>query len=162
MGVTHLEYYLSEIITYAMSVAIISINFCLSGQLLGINFFVKSIWWFNFLNLFINGLVLGFVSFNTMAVVTHKSMGMSLTYGFILYSISMQWIFSGGFILELLYLDTASPIVKTVKYFFNLYPSFHFSKIFTDVVRKADYHMDTYQNRYVSGTGFYFQDLFSR
>jgi hypothetical protein len=144
VGVTHLEYYLSEILTYALSVAIISFNFCLFGQILGNNFFVNSISWFNFLNLFINGLVLGFVSFNTMAFVSHKSMGMSLTYGFILYSISMQWIFSGGFILELLYLDSASFIIKAVKFFFNLYPSFHFSKIFTDVVRKADFHIDTF------------------
>lgn len=87
-----------------------------------------------------------------MALVTRKNMGMSLTYGFILYSISMQWIFSGGLILELLYLDSASPIIKMVKYFFNLYPSFHFSKIFTNIVRKADYHMDTFQNRYVKGS----------
>jgi len=77
----------------------ISFNFCLSGELLAINYFKNSIMWFNFLNLLVNGLVLGFVAFNTMALVTHKSMGMSLTYGFILYSISMQWIFSGGFIL---------------------------------------------------------------
>lgn len=162
VGVTHLEYYLSEILAYAFSVMIISVNFCISGEVLGINYFRNSIMWFNFVNLFVNGLVLGFVAFNTMALVTHKNMGMSLTYGFILYSISMQWIFSGGFILELLYLDSASFIIKAVKVFFNLYPSFHFSKIFTDVVRKADFHVDTLQNRYVPGTGFYFQDLFTR
>ena len=141
---------------------VISLNFCIGGWILRINYFTQSLWWFNFATLLINGLVLGFVSFNTMALVNHKSMGMSLTYGFILYSISMQWIFSGGFILEILYLDTASPIVKAVKLFFNLYPSFHFSKIFSNVVRKADYHVDTLQNRYVPGTGFFFEDLFSR
>lgn len=84
-----------------------------------------------------------------MAIVTHKSLGMSIIYGFILYSISMQWIFSGGFVLELLYLDTASLIIKLVKLFFNLYPSFHFSKIFNNIVRMADFHVDTYENRYV-------------
>ena len=87
-----------------------------------------------------------------MALVSQKSMGMSLTYAFILYSISIQWIFSGGFILELLYLDSASWIIKCVRIFFNFYPSFHFSKIFTDIVKKADSHIDTYQNRYVKGT----------
>ena len=49
--------------------------------------------------IFVNGLVLGLIAFNVMALVNHKSLGMSVTYGFILYSISMQWIFSGGFIL---------------------------------------------------------------
>lgn len=138
-----MEYYLSEIITYAFSVFIISFNFCISGEILMVNFFRNSIFWFSFVILFINGLVLGLVSFNTMALVTHKNLGMSLTYAFILYSISMQWIFSGGVILEFLYLDSASPIVKAVKYFFNLYPSFHFSKIFNNIVRKADSHIDT-------------------
>ena len=64
-----------------------------------VNFFRNSIIWFNFVILFINGVVLGLVSFNTKALVTHKNLGMSLTYAFILYSISMQWIFSGGVIL---------------------------------------------------------------
>jgi len=138
-----MEYYLSEIITYAFSVFIISINFCISGEILMVNFFRNSIIWFSFVILFINGLVLGLVSFNIMALVTHKNLGMSLTYAFILYSISMQWIFSGGVILEFLYLDSANLIVKAVKFFFNLYPSFHFSKIFNNIVRKADSHIDT-------------------
>lgn len=127
-----------------------------------VNFFRNSIIWFSFVILFINGLVLGLVSFNTMALVTHKNLGMSLTYAFILYSISMQWIFSGGVILEFLYLDSASLIVKAVKFFFNLYPSFHFSKIFNNIVRKADSHIDTLENRYVKGTQFEYDDLFFR
>lgn len=78
---------------------IISINFCISGEIFMVSFFHNSIIWFNFLILFINGLVLGLVAFNIMALVAQKNLGMSLTYAFILYSISMQWIFSGGVIL---------------------------------------------------------------
>lgn len=85
---------------------------------------------------------------------------MSITYAFILYSISMQWIFSGGILFEFLYMDSASLIVKAIKYFFNLYPSFHFSKIFGNIARKADYHVDTLQSRYVEGASFKFDDLF--
>ncbi len=69
---------------------------------------------------------------------------MSIIYGFVLYSIVMQWLFTGGIILELLYIDTANFAVKTLKFIFNLYPSFHFSKIFSDVNKKADSHLDTY------------------
>jgi hypothetical protein len=112
--------------------------------------------WFTFVSIFINGLVLGLIAFNVMAMVQSKNLGMSLTYGFILYSIAMQWIFSGGFVLELLYLDTAGFTVKMIKLFFNLYPSFHFSKIFTNISRKADNHIDTLENRYVNGTEFKF------
>ena len=99
VGVTHFEYYFAEILTYAISIFFISINFCIGGEILKINYFMNSLFWFNFLTIFFNGLILGLVALNAMAIVTHKSLGMSLIYGFILYSISMQWIFSGGFVL---------------------------------------------------------------
>ena len=78
------------------------------------------------------------------AAVDNKNLGMSILYGFVLYSIIMQWLFTGGIILQLLYSNTASKIVKLLKFVFNLYPSFHFSKIFSDVSNIADEHLDTY------------------
>ena len=59
-------------------------------------------------------------------------------------------------------MDTASFIVKSIKFVFNLYPSFHFSKIFSDVVRIADSHFDTYQNRFISGRPFVAADLLTQ
>ena len=85
---------------------------------------------------------------------------MSIVYGFVLYSIVMQWLFSGGYILELLYMDTASTVVKILKFVFNLYPSYHFTKIFSDISKIADSHFDTLQNRYVDGRRFIYEDLF--
>ena len=69
---------------------------------------------------------------------------MSLLYGFLLYSIVVQWLFSGGLLINMLYFDSAAPILVFLKYFFNLYPSFHFSKLFVDISRKADSHIDIY------------------
>lgn len=43
---------------------------------------------------------------------------------------------------------------------FNLYPSFHFSKIFSDLSRIVDNHLDTFQNRYVDGRTLQLADLF--
>ena len=62
---------------------------------------------------------------------------MSIVYGFTLYSVIMQWLFTGGFVLELLYINTAPAAVVALKYIFNAYPSFHFSKVFTDISRIA-------------------------
>ena len=77
---------------------------------------------------------------------------MSLIYGFLLYSVVVQWLFSGGLLFNLLYFKHASFGVMILRYFFNMYPSFHFSKLFSDVSRKADSHIDTYENRFVEGT----------
>ena len=67
---------------------------------------------------------------------------MSITYGFVLYAIVMQWVFTGGFMLYFIYQNASSVMVKIAKVFFNIYPSFHYSKIFCDIERKADSHFD--------------------
>lgn len=69
---------------------------------------------------------------------------MSILYGFLLYSVVVQWLFSGGLLFNMLYFDNASKGVLFLRYLFNIYPSFHFSKLFSDVTRKADSHIDTY------------------
>lgn len=58
---------------------------------------------------------------------------MSITYGFVLYAIVMQWVFTGGFMLYFIYQNATSNLVKVAKVFFNIYPSFHYSKIFCDI-----------------------------
>ena len=129
-------------------------------MILNFKFWSNALIWFNFLVLVTNGITLGFVAFCLTAIVSSKNLGMSIVYGFVLYSIVMQWLFSGGYILELLYMDTASTVVKILKFVFNLYPSYHFTKIFSDISKIADSHFDTLQNRYVDGRRFVYEDLF--
>lgn len=99
VGVTHFQFYLSEFITYFISVFIISLNFCIFGYLLNLSIWSRGIIWFDFMVLLINGFTLGLVSFCVVAMVGNKNLGMSILYGFILYSIVMQWLFSGGYIV---------------------------------------------------------------
>lgn len=108
VGVTHLQFYLSEIITYFAHVFVLTTMFCLFGWLLGMKFFSEGIMWFDFSVLLLNGFIIGFIAFCVTAGVNNKSLGMSVLYGFVLYSIIMQWLFTGGIILELLYMNTAN------------------------------------------------------
>lgn len=87
---------------------------------------------------------------------------MSILYGFILYSFVMQWMFTGGYLFDMLYFTNASFGVLCLRVLFNLYPSFHFSKLINDISRKADSHMDTFENRFVEGTEFTWDDIFIR
>lgn len=137
--------------TYFISTIILSANYCLFGYLLGFSIWERGVIWFDFLILVVNGFTIGLVSFCVVAMVQSKNLGMSILYGFVLYSIVMQWLFSGGYIVELLYLNTASLTVKIIKLIFNLYPSFHFSKIFSDMVAIADSHFNTLENRFIEG-----------
>lgn len=78
---------------------IISFVFCLAGLALNIKFWSNAVLWFDFVTLTINGFTIGLVAFIITAVVSSKNLGMSIIYGFVLYSIVMQWLFSGGYIL---------------------------------------------------------------
>jgi len=152
VGVTHLQFYLSEILTYFIHILIISSMFCISGYFLNFKFWSKGILIFDFYILVTNGIILGLLALCITAAVAERGLGMSLLYGFVLYSVVMQWLFTGGFLFDMLYFSNASTAVVFLRYLFNAYPSFHFSKLFSDISRKADNHIDTYQNRYVEGT----------
>jgi hypothetical protein len=162
VGVTHFQFYLAEILSYYCHVVIISFCFCLLGWILDFKFWSKGIVLFDFYILSTNGLVLGLLALCVTAAVAERGLGMSILYGFVLYSVVMQWLFTGGFLFDMLYFTNASNAVVFLRYLFNIYPSFHFSKLFSDISRKADSHMDTYENRFVEGTEFTWNDMFVR
>ena len=149
---THLQFYVAEILTYYIHVLITSTVFCVFGWLLDFKMWSKGIITFDFFILTTNGLLLGLLALCITAAVSERGLGMSLLYGFLLYSVVVQWLFSGGLLFNMLYFTNASTGIKALRYFFNSYPSFHFSKIFSDISRKADSHIDTFENRFVEGT----------
>ena len=141
-------------------VTIITICFSICGYGLGFKFWTNGLISFNFYIMMMNGFVLGLLELCIVAVVKERGLGMSILYGFVLYSVVMQWLFTGGFLFDMLYFKNVSTTVLFLRYLFNLYPSFHFSKLFSDITRKADSHMDTYENRFIEGTQFTWQDIF--
>lgn len=99
VGVTHFQFYAAELFTYLLNVVIISVSFCISGLVLDIKYWSNALLWFDFMVLIVNGFTIGLVAFCITAIVNNKNLGMSIIYGFVLYSIVMQWLFSGGYIL---------------------------------------------------------------
>ena len=144
MGVTHFQFYFAEILTYYIHVVVISLVFCIFGWLLDFKFWSQGLISFDFLILTTNGLILGLLGFCVVAAVSNRGLGMSLLYGFLLYSVVVQWLFSGGLLINMLYFDNAALGVVILRYFLNIYPSFHFSKLFIDISRKADSHIDIF------------------
>lgn len=162
VGVSHLQFYTAEIITFYLHVLVLSLVFCLAGELLDFKFWSRGILGLDLYILTTNGLVLGLLALCVTAAVAERGLGMSVLYGFLLYSVVVQWLFSGGLLFNMLYFDNASTAILLLRYIFNLYPSFHFSKLFSDISRKADSHIDTYENRFVEGTEFKWSDMFLR
>jgi hypothetical protein len=132
-----------------LHVIIISAVFCIGGYFLDFKMWSKGIITFDFYILTTNGLILGLLALCVTACVSERGLGMSLLYGFLLFSVVVQWLFSGGLLINMLYFTNANTAIKLIKYFFNCYPAFHFSKLFTDISRKADSHIDTFENRFV-------------
>jgi hypothetical protein len=69
VGVTHLQFYIAEIVSYYAHVLIISFSFCLFGWLLDFKFWTKGILSFDFYILSTNGLVLGILALCVTAAV---------------------------------------------------------------------------------------------
>lgn len=99
VGVSHFQFYFSELVTYLIHTVFVSLSFCFFGYLLNVKFWSNAILWFDFIVLLVNGFTIGLVAFAITAAVSNKNLGMSIIYGFVLYSIVMQWLFSGGYIL---------------------------------------------------------------
>ena len=144
VGVSHFEFYCAELLSYFFHVVVISLVFCVFGWLFDFKFFSQGLISFDFFVLVVNGMVLGLLAFCITAAVNEKGLGMSILYSFVLYSIVMQWLFTAGILFDMLYFNNVSTTVLILRYLFNAYPSFHFSKIFSDVSRKADSHIDTF------------------
>ena len=130
------------------------------GLILQIRLFTHGLLWFDFIVFWSNGVLLSFIGYLVVSLVNEKKIGMSITYGFVLYAIVMQWVFTGGFMLYFIYQSASSTMVKIAKVFFNIYPSFHYSKIFCDIERKADSHFDMLEAKWISGNEFTTKDLF--
>ena len=86
-------------VTYFFNVVIMSFMFCIFGLIFDLKYFSDGLFVFNFFTLLVNGMIVGLIPFCVTAAVNNKNLGMSILYGFVLYSIVMQWLFSGGFIL---------------------------------------------------------------
>lgn len=162
VGVTPLQFYISNAIISLMNNLILTLCFCIFGILLNFKFFTQSLLWFDVAVLSGNGFVMSLIGLMIVSIVSDKRTGMTVGYAFVLYSIVMQWMFTGGFLLMFLYQKSNKIWITLVKIFFNLYPSFHYSKLFTDINRKADRHFDSFENRWIEGKQFTYADLFER
>jgi hypothetical protein len=128
VGVSHLQFYTAEIITFYLHVLVLSLVFCLAGELLDFKFWSRGILGLDLYILTTNGLVLGLLALCVTAAVAERGLGMSVLYGFLLYSVVVQWLFSGGLLFNMLYFDNASTAVLLLRYIFNLYPLLPFQQ----------------------------------
>ena len=90
VGVGHLTNYVSEFFMYFFYVVVISIVFSAAGYILDMKFWSNGIIWLDFVVLVTNGTILGLLALISTALVSEKQLGMTLLYGFVLYSIVMQ------------------------------------------------------------------------
>lgn len=161
-GVTPWQFYLSNFLVSLFNNFIITLCLCFFGYILDFKFFSNGLLLFDFIVLWGNGTLMSLIGLMITSIANDKKIGMSIAYAFVLYSIVMQWMFTGGFLMMFLYQTSEKWWISAVKGFFNLYPSFHYSKIFSDVERKADRHFDSFANKWIEGGSFTYDDLFAK
>jgi hypothetical protein len=74
----------------------------------------------------------------------------------------MEIFLSNYIIIYYLYSTDLPGWVDVIKFIFELYPPFNFSKAFSDISNKAASHFDSYALKWVPGEKYEWKDLFKR
>lgn len=85
--------------------------------------------------------------------------GYSVAYGFLLIGFILESLLGNIFMVYLFFLKTNPEWFITFRTCLELYPAFHYSKIFGDIALESGRHYDTSSNRWVQGKGFTYEDL---
>lgn len=85
--------------------------------------------------------------------------GYSIAYGFLLVGFVLEFLLGNIFMVYLFYLKNNPDWFITFRKVLELYPAFHYSKIFGDIALESGSHYDTTQNKWVRGKGFDYENL---
>jgi hypothetical protein len=71
----------------------------------------------------------------------------------------MQVFLTTGFFVDYLYIEDAELYIVIVRFFLNIYPAFHYSKVFGDISYLSGTYFDMTEGRWKQGTGYEWSDL---
>ena len=162
MGMTHSIYWLSAILTQmCLSASVVLIQLTL-GVLLDYDIFVKTPIPVSFVFYFTSFMCIQFVAIFISTVVADPRQGYTIAYGFVLFSLVLESFFATNIFIQFLYANTKSVSIWIFKLILNLYPAFHYSKIYIDISQQAATSLNVQDSFWQKGPGFTYQSLFTR
>ncbi len=102
-----------------------------------------------FIHFFLFGMSIQINGFFLSTICSDAKNGYTLSYGFLLMSIVMEFFFANVFIVYFLHQDDLETWFKIVRFIFNFYPAYHFSKIYGDISLKSCKHYSLREGRWV-------------
>lgn len=90
-----------------------------------------------------------FLAFFLCTILKSQKSAYTVSYGFILIGLVMEIFLSNYAIIYYLYSVDLPGWVGIIKFIFELYPPFNFSKAYSDIANKAASHFDNFEWRWV-------------
>lgn len=90
-----------------------------------------------------------FLAFFLCTILKSQKSAYTVSYGFILIGLVMEIFLSNYSIIYYLYSTDLPGWVGIIKFIFELYPPFNFSKAYSDIANKAASHFDNFEWRWI-------------
>jgi ABC-2 family transporter protein len=161
IGCSNTAYWLSWIITGLVFSTLIATLMHGFGILFGFSVFLNTPYYVMFLVMFSVSLLDLSIAFLLLTVIHNQSTAYTLSYTFILISMITTMALMDSAVTYKLFFNIDMPEWSVyVLYIFEMMPSFHFSKLYSDVTRVTSNHLSFEGMLWVLGREWEYDDLF--
>jgi ABC-type Na+ transport system ATPase subunit NatA len=154
VGVGHFTYYLSWVVLAIVYSLIIPTVLLVSANIMGFELFEQVPTMLLFLIYFLFTFNMCFFAMFLYTLIPSAKAGNTVAYAILLVGIVLQLFLSQYILLQFVYDDTNSFLVKTIVNLFNLYPPFPFAKIWGNICQYAGNHFSPTDGRWEPGPGY--------
>lgn len=161
IGCSSLAYWISWILTGFAFSAIMACLMYSTGYLFGFSVFLNTPFYVFFIIIFVVSVLNLAIAFFLLTLIHNQSTAYTMSYTFILVSMITTMALLDAAVTYKLFFNIDMPQWTIYfRYVFQLFPSFHFTKLYSDVTRVTSSHLSFEGMLWVPGRKWEYSDLF--
>jgi hypothetical protein len=149
IGLNNIPFWLSWLITGIFLAFLSSAIMVLTGIICQFDVFINCPIPITFMLFFLFNITMQILAFFLSTILKSQKSAYTVSYGFILIGLVMEIFLTNYAIILYLYSKDLPKWVGIIKFIFELYPPFNFSKAYSDIANKAASHFDNYEWRWI-------------
>ncbi|EGR29336.1 hypothetical protein IMG5_158040 [Ichthyophthirius multifiliis] len=160
LGLSQFSYIASWVVYSFLSMCLLQFVMIFVGYLFRFDFFIKCSLIIIYLVFVCFGMSILSIAYLISTVCNSVQLGYTIGYGFLLLAIVMEIFMSSPIFIYFLYQTEPDIYAYLLLTLFSIYPPFHYSKIFQDIVQRTNKHYDITNSRWSDAPGFNYDDIF--
>jgi len=162
MGCSNAAFWISWVITGVLFSAFMAVLMEATGVMFGFDLFMNSPFYVIFIFLFAISMAHIAMAACLTTLMSSQAMAYTVSYTMLLCSVIITMALADAIIVYKIFFNIDMPEwVDYIKFFFNLLPGFHLSKLYGDIVRVTCMHFRPDTLVWVPGRDFVYDDLFT-